>query len=200
MVEKAATILAKHWTHNRHELSLRALGTMLNSDVDEEVAQAVVDRVMEMTGDEEAGDKLQRRPASYVAELLRKNRKVPGIPKLRERLGEDTDAFLKAVGIDDDETQVFPFAFRPLNADWIHKPPPPVEWVVEDWIIKDQVAVVAATTSVGKTNIAMITGSAVAMGRPVFGKKTTAGRVIALLMEDTRTRFIAASTSNGGRA
>lgn len=185
--EVAASILAKHWTHERHNLGLCALGAMLRprSGVDVEQAQAVVDRVMELTGDEEAGDKLQRRTASYVADQLRAGKKMLGIPELRKRIGDGaTDAFLKAIGKPSKDESGPVVVIERIPAEYLDTLPQPLTFAIDQLLPDATVGGLIAESGTGKTAFGIRLSMSVAMGRPVFGRDVTCGPVVYFALED----------------
>jgi len=181
-VELAAAILAKHWTSNRHELGVMALGAMLNNGVDEAEAQAVVDRTMELAGDEEQGTD-QRRTAAEIQRKLDRKKNVPGIPTLRERLGDvDTDAFLRAIGVMDDSGPAV--VIERIPAEYLDAPPQSLTYVVKDTLPDGTVGGLIAESGTGKTALGLRIAMSIAMNRPVFGRDVSCGPVVYFALED----------------
>lgn len=183
-VELAGKILAEHWTHDRNELCLIALGTMLRAKVDEQDAQEIVDYAMELAGDEEQGTG-QRPAVVRVARDLAADKKVPGQRKLRERIGDEaTDAFLQAIGKSSKDQ--LPLTFELLPCDFLDTQPSPVTFTVAPLLPRGVVALLIAEGAAGKTTFAVRLAMCVAAGRRLFGMDINAGRAVYVALEDNR--------------
>lgn len=68
--------------------------------------------------------------------------------------------------------------------DLLTNPPPPREWVLQDWAARRTVSLFSAAGGIGKSALALHLGLMVALGRPFLGLATTKAPVLGFFAED----------------
>ena len=71
-------------------------------------------------------------------------------------------------------------------ADWIDKPEPPIEWVVEGLVAKEHLTMLCSFAKGGKSVYGRAMSYAVATGTPFLGMETTQGPVIYAALEEAQ--------------
>ena len=179
-VEAAADLLAQHWTDGqRDNLNLAAAGAMLRAGVDESLVQAILDAASSAGADNE-----QRRSAAAVQKALDGGQRIPGLPKLKEMMGDGPALeFMRLVGAKPPKDPL-PITFQTFDTTWANERLPPQVYVVERLIPPKCVTLLIAEGGAGKTTFSLHAAVSVAAGRPLFGKPVSPGPVCYVGRED----------------
>lgn len=178
-VETAAQILAPFWTEQRHNLAFATAGTLFHYKVAGDFVHAVVERVMEIAGEDNPADRL--RAVDEAAKAIEKDKRVYTRKHLTDRIGEKAcTEFLKACGVDVGAK----IEFLPVPTDWLDEAPPPLAFVVKDLLPTETVALNVAESGTGKTTLLLKAAFSVATGRALLGKEVRQGAVAYVALED----------------
>jgi RecA-family ATPase len=186
-ISGAADVLLQHWTAGqRHLVKLYAIGAMLHADIDDGVAQQIIDCIPGAA---------QERPPSveHMRRQLDGGRHVHGFPSLMTQIGEqDAREFLRRAGAEPPKNPL-PVTFAPLDPSWRTERPQPLEFTVKPQVPRRCATLCTSEAGLGKTTYGMRMAVCVAGGRSFFGLETAQGRVVYLNLEDNadslRRRF-----------
>lgn len=187
----AATILQRSWIrHERDDLATAVCGVMLRAHYSIKDVDKLIKAVCKVCGDEETPQRLKAR---RLKKTLREEGRVPGIPALKELLGEEAEALLSCLEI----ASTSEGSLSLVRADEIE--PMPIDWLWSGRFAFGKFSIIAGDPGTSKSTLTLDLGARITVGE-VFPDGATCkspGSVILIAGEDDPAdtivpRFLAA--------
>lgn len=166
----AASLLLRNWTPGiKDDLATAITGALLRSSWEPERVDRFVEIISNEAGDKDVKSKLKAQ--KLAATLQSKQGHVPGLPKMRELLGEQAVellvGWLKLKKLEEG----FPLAVLSTLHDFCQTKFADMEYIVEGLLYSPSISMLFAPRGRGKTYVAIDLALALALGRNFFSWK-----------------------------
>jgi uracil-DNA glycosylase family 4 len=161
-----AEVLAPHWQEGiRHDLSLGLAGMLAKRGYTVDGAYAVIERLAEITGDEEARDRIKTLETTYTRVV--NGESIVADSRVIDIIGqEDFNKICELIGTVRTIAGIRCMALGELVSSKIYQP----EWVIQGLLPKQGMIQIAGHPGVGKTTLALQLAAQVAVGKPFLGE------------------------------
>lgn len=188
----AASLLLRYWERGmKDDLATAVAGAMVRAGNDATMIDRFIRIVSTAAGDKKVDDKMK---AAELAEAFaNKTGNVPGIPRLKELLGDHvTDALVRWLRLVEQAEQAEYInleSSRLTVEDVFAAAEVEVPQIVEGLLLKS-VGVLIAEGGTGKSTLALWMAAHIALGTPVFGRHTMRGKTLILTAEDEKAMLM----------
>lgn len=165
----ACAVLLKHWHPKggiRDDLATAICGVLLRIGWAPDEVNQFVEIIATVAGDDELKSRLK---ADRLAQKLENDGSVPGIPKLKELLGNKTAGkvitWLTPDNVDEEPKKGFDLSLVMSAVDLIKLDIPPREYLVEGVLLQQSLAMIYGFRGRGKTWVVLTLAVAIASGQ-----------------------------------